>query len=126
MASAERRRIGAGLRPADEENGKGATADPALASTRVEFLSAKPKEPFLLVASFLNPHANAAGYRRLQQFRQSECLGPDTVRIVGGWNLEGRGTIPTHTIYRRVQTVDRQIGLVLARCANRAWRRTHA
>ena len=36
--------------------GKGETGDPALAAACVDFLSKKPKEPFLLVASFVNPH----------------------------------------------------------------------
>jgi len=121
----------------------GARMDEPLASACVDFLSEKPREPFLLVASFMNPHdicdwirghrgsrrhpnlaayppapANMAVDPDEPEYVQYHRTTPydrmsEAVTIAGEWNVEDVRQY-LHGYYRLVEDVDRQIGRVLA------------
>jgi arylsulfatase A-like enzyme len=121
----------------------GAKMDEPLASACVEFLSKTPREPFLLVASFMNPHdvcswirehPGTRTYPDLTKFPPAPgnlAVDPDEPEHMqhhryGGIDLMSQGVgiaahwkrddfrFYLHDYYRLVEDVDRQIGRVLA------------
>ena len=124
-------------------HGLGAKMDAPLADACVDFLGKKPSEPFLLVASFMNPHdvcswirdhkgtrphPNAASYPPAPGNMGVDPLEPEYIQhhraagynlmsqavgIAAGW-LRDDIRFYIHSYYRMVEDVDRQIGRVLA------------
>ena len=121
----------------------GANMDEPLASTCVEFLTSEPKEPFLLVASFMNPHDVChwvRGHPGSQQYESTAGFPPapgnlwrdpdepeymqfhreanynrmsNSLHISGEWKADDFRHY-LHDYFRMVEQVDRQIGRVLS------------
>lgn len=122
--------------------GKGAAMDEPLATACVDFLSKKPEEPFLLTASFMNPHdicdwirqhrgsrahsklsdyppapANMAVDPNEPEYMQFHRTGmynamSQAVGIASEWKRDDF-RFYLYAYYRLVEEVDRQIGRVL-------------
>ena len=120
----------------------GAQMDEPVASSCVKYLTAKPKEPFLLVASFMNPHdvcswirahEGSRSYPDTSAFpaaRRNMAVDPDEPEYIqnhrrAGYNLMSQAVgiaaewkaddfrFYLHDYYRMVESVDRQVGRLL-------------
>jgi len=121
----------------------GAKMDEPLAGACVDFLTSKPKQPFLLFASFMNPHdicgwirahegsrsyddparfppapANMAADPNEPEYLQFHRTGnydlmSNAVGIASKWKRDDF-RFYLHSYYRMVEDVDRQIGRVLS------------
>lgn len=120
----------------------GSVMDPPLADACVKFLEARPKQPFLLAASFLNPHdicqwirdhkdaGREAGTPLYPPAPPNMAADPEEPEYMqyhrtSGYNSMSEGVIIAskwqrdgfrrylHDYYRMVEEVDRQIGRVL-------------
>ncbi len=124
-------------------NSLGARMDEPLATAAARFLTEKPKQPFLLVASFMNPHDICSWIRAHPGTREYEdpsrfppprlnmAIDPDepeylqyhrtgnynlmsnSLKISSEWKLDD-WRFYLHDYYRMVEDVDRQIGRVLS------------
>jgi arylsulfatase A-like enzyme len=121
----------------------GARMDEPLATACVKYLTEKPKQPFLLVASFMNPHdvchwirghKGSRNYRSTAKFppaRLNMAVDPEepeyvqfhrtgdydlmsnSLKISSEWKVDDFRHY-LHDYYRMVEDVDRQIGRVLS------------
>jgi arylsulfatase A-like enzyme len=120
----------------------GAQMDEPLATAVTDFLAAKQQKPFLLVASFMNPHdicgwirahKGTRDYQNLAQFPPAPAnmaVDPGEPEYyqhhrTGGYNLMSQAVgiasdwdrddvrFYLHSYYRMIEDVDRQIGRVL-------------
>lgn len=132
----------AGFRQIYKGHSLGGRMDAPLADACIEFLRAKPAEPFLLAASFMNPHDICEWIRRNAQSQPRTGAGPlppapanmavlpdepeylrthrriyaekaDEVGVSAKW-LRDDYRAYLEAYYRAVEAVDRQIGRVLA------------
>lgn len=121
----------------------GAQMDEPAASACVKFLTSKPKQPFLMVASFMNPHdicswirahkgsraySNAAGFPPAPGNMAADPDEPEYIRnhrqagynqmsqavgIAAEWNRDDF-RFYLYSYYRLVEDVDRQLGRILS------------
>ncbi|MEX2261829.1 MAG: sulfatase-like hydrolase/transferase [Bryobacteraceae bacterium] len=124
-------------------SGRAAAMDEPLASACVNFLSQKPRQPFLLVASFMNPHdvcdwirahKGTRSHARSAEYPpapRNMAVDPDEPEYIQFHRTAGYNSMSAavgiaaewkrddiryyiHSYYRLVESVDRQIERVLA------------